>query len=52
MQYNGIFYKKKKHKKQYHGKSARRAEEGLKSRQINHADISIIGCLLLWNPRI
>ena len=31
---------------------ARRAEEGLKSRQINHADISITGCLLLWNPRI
>ena len=30
----------------------RRAEEGLKSRQINHADISITGCLLLWNPRI
>ena len=29
-----------------------RAEEGLKSRQINHADISITGCLLLWNPRI
>ena len=28
------------------------AEEGLKSHQINHADISITGCLLLWNPRI
>ena len=33
-------------------RKARRAEEGLKSRQINHADISITGCLLLWNPRI
>ena len=30
----------------------RRAEEGLKSRQISHADISITGSLLLWNPRI
>ena len=29
-----------------------RAEEGLKSHQINHADISITGCLFLWNPRI
>ena len=28
----------------------RRAEKGLKSHQINHADISITGCLLLWNP--
>ena len=30
----------------------RRAEEGLKSRQMNHADISITEYLLLWNPRI
>ena len=30
----------------------RRADEGIKSRQINHADISITGYLLLWNPRI
>ena len=33
-------------------RETRRAEEGLKSRQISHADISITGCLLLWNPRI
>ena len=32
--------------------ASRQAEEGLKSCQINHADISITGCLLLWNPQI